>query len=74
MPAEFRLVQQLLQYAALRREALRYRKDDHWGASAVEWAIISAIVVAAAVLIGRAIFSLVSNKKNEMCQESEGGC
>jgi Flp pilus assembly pilin Flp len=74
MPAEFRLVKQLLAYAALRREALRYRKDNSWGASAIEWAVISAIVVAAAVLIGTTISKLVSNKKDEMCNESDGGC
>jgi Flp pilus assembly pilin Flp len=74
MPAEFRLVKQLFQYAALRREALRHRKDNSWGASAIEWAVISAIVVAAAVLIGTTISKLVSNKKDEMCNESDGGC
>ncbi len=74
MPAEFRLVQQLLHYAALRREALRYRKDNSWGASAIEWAVISAIVVAAAVLIGTTIKSLVTNKKDQLCNESDGGC
>jgi Flp pilus assembly pilin Flp len=74
MPAEFRLVQQLLQYAALRREALRYRRDNAWGASAIEWAVISAIVVVAAVLIGKTIMSLVQNKSDKLCEESDGGC
>lgn len=74
MPAGFAIARQLLQYAALRREALRYRKDDQWGASAIEWAVISAIVVAAAVLIGTTIRTLVTNKKDELCQESDGGC
>ncbi len=74
MPAGFSMARQLLAYAALRREALRYRKDNQWGASAVEWAVISAIVVTAAVLIGMTIKTLVSNKKDELCQESDGGC
>ena len=74
MPAEFSIARQLFFYARLRADALRARKDNQWGASAIEWAVISAIVVVAAVLIGRAIMELVTNKKDELCQGSEGGC
>jgi Flp pilus assembly pilin Flp len=74
MPPEFNVARQLFAYAMLRKEAMKYRSDDQRGASAIEWAIISAIVVAAAVLIGSAIKSLVENKKDEMCRESDGGC
>lgn len=74
MPTEFSIARQLFAYARLRAEALRAREDNQWGASAIEWAVISAIVVFAAVLIGTAIRTLVTNKKNEMCQQSQGGC
>lgn len=74
MPIEFKIARQLWSYARLRAEALRYRREDHWGASAIEWAIISAIVVAMAVLIGGAIKGLVNGKKDEMCSENGIDC
>ncbi len=74
MPAEFNVARQLLAYARLRAEALRCRRDNQWGASAIEWAIISAIVVTAAVLIGGAIKAAVDGKKNDMCNQEGINC
>lgn len=74
MPAEFSIARQLFLFAKLRADALRARKDNQWGASAVEWAVISAIVVVAAVTIGLAISTLVGNKKNDLCEGAQGGC
>ncbi len=74
MPVEFNIARQLWAYARLRAEALRQREDNQWGASAIEWAIISAIVVAMAVLIGGAIKALVTGKKDEMCSENGISC
>jgi Flp pilus assembly pilin Flp len=74
MPTEFRLAQMLLSYARLRAFALRSRRDNEFGASAVEWAIISAIVVTAAVLIGTAITHIVGGKKDEMCSQDDVSC
>lgn len=56
----------LFTYAMLRMHALRAREDDQRGASAIEWAIISAIVVAAAVGLGIIITTVVTNKGNEI--------
>jgi Flp pilus assembly pilin Flp len=74
MPTEFRVAQMLYAYAKLRATALRSRRDNELGASAVEWAIISAIVVAAAVLIGTAITKIVTGKKDEMCSQDDVSC
>jgi Flp pilus assembly pilin Flp len=74
MPVEFRVAQQLLTYARMRAALLRRRRDDEWGASAIEWAIISAIVVAAAVLIGGAIRNAVTGQKDDMCSEEGIEC
>lgn len=74
MPAEFGIARQLFFYARLRAEALRARKDNQWGASAVEWAVISAIVVVAAVIIGTAIQNLVNDKKDTLCTEAQANC
>jgi Flp pilus assembly pilin Flp len=74
MPAEYSVARHLLAYAHLRAAALRSRRDNQWGASAIEWAIISAIVVGAAVLIGAAIKAAVDGKKNEMCEEDGINC
>lgn len=74
MPAKFIVARQLFNYARLRAEALRHRKDDQWGASAIEWAIISAIIVAAAVLIGQAISGAVGSERDEMCSEEGINC
>lgn len=67
----FDMPRQLFAYAMLRREALRDRKDTELGASAIEWAIISAIVVAAAVGLGLVIVSVINNKQDEIQQQGQ---
>jgi Flp pilus assembly pilin Flp len=47
------------------RAARRQRRDDR-GASALEWAVISAILVTAAVIIGGVIYNVVSNKSDDI--------
>jgi Flp pilus assembly pilin Flp len=61
----------LFAYAMLRRDALRRRQDSELGASAIEWAIISAIVVAAAVGLGLIITTVVKDKGNEIQQQGQ---
>ena len=43
----------------------RRRRDD-CGASALEWAVISAILVTAAVIIGGVIYNVVSDKSKDI--------
>jgi Flp pilus assembly pilin Flp len=74
MPVQFTVARQLLAYARLRAELLRRRQDDQVGASAIEWAIISAVIVTAAILIGNAIYDAVSNKQGDMCSEEGIEC
>jgi Flp pilus assembly pilin Flp len=74
MPVQITVARQLIAYARLRADLLRQRRDDQWGASAIEWAIISAVIVTAAILIGNAIFDAVSNKQGEMCNEEGIEC
>lgn len=52
----------LLQHAVDRARSLRARDDLDRGASALEWAIIAAVVVVAASVIGGVIFNIVQNK------------
>jgi Flp pilus assembly pilin Flp len=73
LPAEFRVAQLLFAYARLRASELRDQRGER-GASAVEWAIISAIVVTAAVLIGLAIKGIVQGKRDEMCSQDDVSC
>jgi Flp pilus assembly pilin Flp len=61
----------LFAYAMLRREDLRRREDSQLGASAIEWAIISAIVVAAAVGLGLIITTVVKNKGSEIQDQGQ---
>lgn len=65
----FDLPRMLFGYAMLRRDALRYREDSELGASAIEWAIISAIVVAAAVGLGLVIVAVINKKQDEIQQQ-----
>jgi len=74
MPSEIHVARLLFAYAQLRAQALRNSRQSQLGASAVEWAIISAIVVAAAVLIGGAIKSVVEGKKDDMCSQDDINC
>ncbi len=52
----------MLQYALVRARALRSDEDAELGASAIEWAVISAVVVTAAVIIGGIIYNIVKTK------------
>ena len=74
MSVNVTIARQLIAYARLRADLLRRRQHDQWGASAIEWAIISAIVVAAAVLIGGAIRNAVTGQKDDMCSEEGIEC
>jgi Flp pilus assembly pilin Flp len=74
MPVQITVARQLIAYARLRADLLRHRRHDQWGASAIEWAIISAVIVTAAILIGNAIFDAVSNKQSDMCSEEGIEC
>lgn len=74
MPVQIIVARQLIAYARLRADLVRHRRDNQWGASAIEWAIISAVIVTAAILIGNAIFDAVNNKKSDMCGEEGIEC
>ena len=54
----------MLQYALGRARATRSGDDADLGASAIEWAVISAVVVTAAVIIGGIIYNIVQTKGN----------
>jgi hypothetical protein len=49
-----------------RTRALRAEPRRDLGASALEWAIISAILVTASVLIGGIVFTVVKNKGQDL--------
>ena len=55
----------LLQDAHARFRRLR---DDESGASVLEWALIAAVVVVAASIIGAVIFNIVQNKSDQLDQ------
>lgn len=61
---EFRV---LLAYVHMRLEPLRQRSER--GASAVEWAIITGITVAAAVSIGKLVWDKIDQGANGIRQE-----
>lgn len=61
MSVEIALVRTLWQLAAVRYHALRAQPRDA-GATALEWAVISAILVTAAVVIGGIIYKTVQDK------------
>ncbi len=67
MIAQLSLARLLWQVALVRRDALRAQPRD-LGASALEWAIISAILVTAAVLIGGIIYNVIQSKGDELEQ------
>jgi len=55
--------------AVLSRHRSRAQGSRRWGdrgASALEWAVISAILVTAAVIIGGVIYNVVSNKSDDI--------
>jgi Flp pilus assembly pilin Flp len=53
----------LLQDAHFRFRRIRQSED---GASVIEWAMIAAVVVVAASIIGAVIFNIVQDKSNQL--------
>ena len=53
-------------YAMARAHTVKARKGNQIGASAIEWAIITAIVVTAALAIGLAVKNVVDKRKGEI--------
>lgn len=56
----------LLQHARLRAQVLRENPQSSRGASALEWAIISAIIVAVAMGLAIVIRNVVTEKQEEI--------
>ena len=65
----------LLQIALVRARALRDDDTRDRGASAIEWAIIAAITVVAAVGIGAIVYNIVTKKSATLqkCGRREPG-
>lgn len=61
-----RLAITLLQLAALRARMLRADTERDRGASALEWAIIAAIVVVAASIVGGVVYNVVQTKTTQL--------
>jgi len=56
----------LFQIAGDRVRQLRSEPNRERGASALEWAIIAAIVVVAASIIGAVVYNVVTKKSNNL--------
>jgi Flp pilus assembly pilin Flp len=56
----------LLQLAVLRARMLRADTERDRGASALEWAIIAAIVVVAASIVGGVVYNVVQTKTTQL--------
>jgi Flp pilus assembly pilin Flp len=56
----------------LRARVDRARTADSRGASAIEWVVISAIVVAIVLVIGGILTAALQNKANEVSQDIGG--
>jgi Flp pilus assembly pilin Flp len=67
MFTEFQMARTLWRYGLLRAQQSR-GKDLDRGATALEWAVISAILVTAAVLVGGIVYNVVSNKSKAIEQ------
>ncbi|PPK98780.1 hypothetical protein CLV92_101481 [Kineococcus xinjiangensis] len=67
-PSQFpvRFLGRTLQAARQRARAARARGEVDLGASALEWAIIAAIVVVAASVIGGALYGVVKAKSTKL--------
>ncbi|MBD8058722.1 hypothetical protein IC607_07060 [Cellulomonas sp. JH27-2] len=50
----------------LRRRVARARSTDDLGASAIEWVIITGILVAMAAAVGLIIYNIVKDKAGEL--------
>ena len=53
-------------YLELRRRFDRARATPELGASAIEWVIITAVLVAIAVAVGAVIYNIVTSKANSI--------
>lgn len=60
---------------ALRETTRRARRDER-GASVLEWALIAAVVVVAASIIGAVIFGIVEDKSAQLeeCADATVAC
>ena len=47
-------------------KARRLAREDQRGASVLEWALIAAVVVVAAAIIGSVVYNLVQDKSDEL--------
>lgn len=65
----------LLQDAYHRAQRLRHAERGERGASVLEWALIAAVVVVAASIIGAVIIKIVTDKSNDLenCAGQVGG-
>ncbi|MDH2413236.1 hypothetical protein [Nocardioides sp. CER19] len=65
----------LLQDAYFRAQRLRRAERGERGASVLEWALIAAVVVVAASIIGAVIINIVTKKSTELdnCANQVGG-
>ena len=65
----------LLQDAYYRARRLRHAERGERGTSVLEWALIAAVVVVAASIIGAGIIKIVTDKSNtlEDCANQVGG-
>jgi Flp pilus assembly pilin Flp len=61
-----RLAITLLQLAVLRARMLHADTERDRGASALEWAIIAAIVVVAASIVGGVVYNVVQTKTTQL--------
>jgi len=67
MSNTFLLVSRLARVLSVRARRAAARGRDA-GASALEWAVIAAIVVVAATLIGGAVYKIVQTKSEELTE------
>lgn len=65
MFTEFQMARTLWRYGLLRAQRAR-EKDLDRGATALEWAVISAILVTAAVLVGGIVYTVVQDKSKAL--------
>jgi Flp pilus assembly pilin Flp len=65
----------LLQDAYYRAQRLRHTDRSERGASVLEWALIAAVVVVAASIIGAVIIKIVTDKSTDLenCANQVGG-
>jgi hypothetical protein len=66
MNVELQFVRAMVGYALARAHSHRARERNQIGASALEWAIISAILVAAALAIGLVVRSVIDKRTSEI--------